>query len=363
MTKAERRMLGRLRLRSQLVSPTRPELRKPVDVVRWMTAMQAQDFPGAKWAVGLRLPGSTDSTIEAALADGSVVRSWPLRGTLHFVAAEDLPWLLALSRERMIKRSASTLSAEGLTPAVLGRADDAARAALTGGGVLTRDELYELLAESGVSTAGQARYHALWYLCQTGTLCMGPPRGKSQTFVLLDEWVKHPRRLGRAEALAELALRYFLSHGPATERDFAWWSSLTLTDAREGLGGVASRLQKVQVDGDDYYLSPDLPDSPPLAEPRMLPGFDEYLLGYTDRSVALTDEHSPLVFPGRNGMFLPTMVVDGAVAGIWKRTIAAREVTFTLQPFTPLPAGTTAALGAAAGEYAAFLGREARVPA
>jgi Winged helix DNA-binding domain len=363
VTGAERRKLGRLRLHSQLVSPTSPLVREPVDVVRWMTAMQAQDFPGAKWAVGLRLPGSTDSDIEQALANGSVVRSWPLRGTLHFTAAEDLNWMLSLTRDRMVKRAATTLAVEDLTAAVLERAGDAARAALTGGGVITRDRLYELLADCGVSPLGQARYHALWYLCQLGTLCLGPPSGKTQTFVLLDEWVRHPRMLDRDEALSELAFRYFRSHGPATERDFSWWSSLTLTDARAGLAGVRDHLERMRVDDTDYYYSPDLPASPVPAETRLLPGFDEYLLGYTDRTVALADEHSPLVFPGRNGMFLPTIVVDGAVAGVWKRTATARQVTFSFEPFEKLTRRTTLAVKSAAEEYAAFVGLDPRVPA
>jgi hypothetical protein len=328
-----------------------------------MTAMQAQDFLGAKWAVGLRLPGATDASVEAALADGSIVRSWPLRGTLHFVAAEDLNWMLSLTRERMIKRSASIFAGEGLTSAVLERADHTARSELSGGRVITRDRLYEVLAESGVSQLGQARYHALWYLCQIGTLCLGPPQRKTQTFVLLDEWVKQPTVLDRSEALAELAVRYFRSHGPATERDFSWWSSLTLADAREGLASVASLLQHRRVDGVDYYLSPDLPESPPAAGVRLLPGFDEYLLGYTDRTVALAEEHSPLVFPGKNGMFLPTIVVDGAVAGVWKRTRSSGRVAFDLQPFSPISSRATKSVRAAAEEYAAFLGLEAGVPA
>ena len=363
MTEAERRKLGRLRLHSQSVTPTRPELQEPVDVVRWMTAMQAQDFPGAKWAVGLRLPGTTDADIEQALANGSIVRSWPLRGTLHFVAAEDLHWMLSLTGERMVKRSATVFAREGLTSGVLERAGDAARARLTGGEVITRGELYEILADCGVSQLGQARYHALWYLCQVGTLCLGAPRGKTQTFVLLDEWVRQPRRLAHDEALGELALRYFRSHGPATERDFSWWSSLTLTEARDGLASARHRLDQLNVDGADYYFSPDLPASPGPAEARLLPGFDEYLLGYTDRTVALAEEHSPLVFPGKNGMFLPTIVVDGAVAGVWKRTATARQVTFSLRPFAALPAGTTPAVQSAAEQYAAFVGLEARVTA
>ncbi|MHA6667899.1 winged helix DNA-binding domain-containing protein [Homoserinimonas sp. A447] len=363
MTKSARRLLGRMRLHSQLVWPTRSDLGSAVDVVRWMTAVQAQDFLGAKWSIGLRLPGSTDAIVEAALADRSVVRSWPLRGTLHFVAAEDLHWMLSLTRERMIKRSATNFSNEGLTAAVLDRATDAARGSLTGGRILTRDELYDLLAGAGVSTEGQARYHALWYLCQTGLLCLGPPSGKTQTFVLLDEWVTEPRRLDHDEALGELALRYFLSHGPATDRDFAWWSSLTLTQARKGLATASTQLRHLELDGVDYYLSPDLPEKPPASAARLLPGFDEYLLGYTDRSAALAEEHSPLVFPGKNGMFLSTMVIDGAVAGTWRRTTTAKAVTAEFRPFEPLTARESASVQAAAQEYANFIGLELRAPA
>ena len=363
MKPAVRRKLGRLRLASQLVETSGPPPHRAVDVVRQLTAMQAQDFPGAKWAVGLRLPGATDSDIEDSLADGSNVRSWPLRGTLHFVAAEDLGWMLSLSADRMIKRSATIFANEGLTAKVLARAGESARGALAGGRSLSRDELYRLLQDSGVSTVGQARYHAVWYLCQTGALCLGPPNGKTQTFVLLDEWVPDPRRLERDDALGELAGRYFRSHGPATVRDFSWWSALTLTEARKGLTIARRQLAALEVDGLEYFLSPDLPGvSPDLpGEPsasgtRLLPGFDEYLLGYGDRRVALADEHSPLVFPGKNGMFLPTIVVDGAVVGTWRRTATSRQVAVTAQAFEPLPARIRAAVDLAAAEYARFVG-------
>jgi hypothetical protein len=363
MTAATRRLLGRLRLHSQLVSPARKELKTPADVVRRMTAMQAQDFLGAKWSIGVRLPGATNRSVEVALADRSIVRSWPLRGTLHFVAADDLHWMLDLNRERMVKRSATIFSKEDLTAGVLDRAGEAASAALSGGKILTRDEVYRLLEEAGVSAQGQARYHALWFLCQTGLLCMGPPSGKAQTFVLLDEWVPHPRRLDHDEALKELALRYFRSHGPASERDFSWWSSLTLTEARQGVAMAAMQLRRIELDGVDYYLSPDLSDKPPAVPGRLLPGFDEYLLGYTDRSAALAEEHSPLVFPGKNGMFLSTIVVDGAVSGTWKRTTTAKTVTVEFHPFVPLTTKAKAAVRSAAQEYAEFLELELRAPA
>jgi hypothetical protein len=312
--------------------------------------------------VGLRLPGSADATIEAALADGSILRSWPMRGTLHFVASEDLHWMLDLTRERMLRKAASNFASDGLTAGVLARAGDLAGDALVGGATITRDDLYEILATAGVSPVGQARYHALWYLCQIGLLCLGPPAGKSQTFVLLDEWVPQPRRLERDEALEELAFRYVRSHGPATDRDFSWWSSLTLTDARKGLAMAADRLEQRSVEETVYHFAADLHE-PRAPGTHLLPGFDEYLLGYTDRGAALPEKYATLVAPGKNGMFLPTVVVDGAVVGTWKRTMTAKQVSFALQPFEPLSAKATRSARAAAAKYAEFVGLEPRWPA
>jgi hypothetical protein len=353
-----------MRLASHGITPVRqPRFDSVVEVVRWMTAIQAQDFLAAKWAVGLRLPGSTDADVEAALADRSILRSWPLRGTLHFVASEDLHWMLSLSRDRMLKRAASNLSSEGLSESVLGRLADAAGAALAGGRSLTRDELYLLLVGEGVSEVGQARYHAVWYLCQTGVLCLGVPRGKAQTFVLLDEWVPKPRELERDEALGELALRYFRSHGPATDRDFSWWSSLTLTEARQGLAVVRDQLERRDVDTVEYHFAPDFAGPLPASGVQLLPGFDEYLLGYTDRSVALADEHVQRVFPGKNGIFLPTIVSDGTIVGTWKRQTTSARVTVLPEPFAKLSDRTAGAIVRAAREYALFLGKELREPA
>lgn len=168
--------MSRLRLASQLISASGPAHRSPVDVVRWMAAMQAQDFLAAKWAVGLRLPGSTDAEVEGALADATIVRSWPMRGTLHLVAAEDLRWMLSLSRDRMVQRASSIHAAEGLTPTVLERLSNTTVETLQGGHAFSRDEMGSIFEREGISALGQARYHALWWLSQTGTLCLGPPR-------------------------------------------------------------------------------------------------------------------------------------------------------------------------------------------
>ena len=201
-----RRRLAALRVAAQHIGEG--EFSTPVEAVRWMLALQAQDFPGLKWSVGLRHVGATMSGVNAALDAGEIVRIWPLRGTLHLVAGEDLGWLLALTTPRMMASAASRRAALGLTEADSERAREIVTAALSGHRALSRRALLATLDAAGVSTAGQRGYHLLGYLAQTGTLVLGPTDGAQQAFALLDEWVVHPaRRLERDEALGELALR------------------------------------------------------------------------------------------------------------------------------------------------------------
>jgi hypothetical protein len=327
-----------------------------------MLAMQAQDFPGVKWSVGLRHSGSSEAGVDATLGAGDIVRSWPLRGTLHLVPAEDVGWLLELTAPRVLGSAASRRADLGLDEADVERARGTAVASLTGGRVLTRDALLGAIAAGGVSTAGQRGYHLLWYLAQTRTLVLGAPAGRQQTFALLDEWVRAPRRLEHDEALGELALRYFRSHGPATVRDLARWSALTLGDVRRGLAVCGQQLTTIELEGLTYYVgSETLQESPTPARVHLLPGFDEYLLGYGDRSAALAAEHSQAVVPGGNGMFKPTIVADGEVVGIWQRTSTAREVVIEAQPFGPLSGPLQEGLRAAVDAYGAYLGRPVRL--
>ena len=329
-----------------------------------MLALQGQDFPGAKWSVGLRQPGATEADVEAALDSGELVRSWPLRGTLHLVAGEDLGWLLALTAPRMVASAAARRAYLGIEDVEVERARDIAGNALAGRRVLSRAALLATFDEAGVSTAGQRGYHLLWYLALTGTLVLGPTDGRQQTFALLDEWVLRPRRLERDEALGELALRYFGSHGPATPADLARWSGLTMSDVRRGLTVAGDRLTTIDVDGVMYHLASETLDTATSrARVHLLPGFDEYLLGYGDRSAALAREDSEAIVPGGNGMFKPTIVVDGEVVGTWKRTVRAGEIVIDAMPFHGLPAGAGPGLERAARSYGAFMGRPIRIGA
>jgi hypothetical protein len=234
--------------------------------------------------------------------------------------------------------------------------------ALQGGRQLTRDEMYQLLEQANISTAGQRGYHILWRSAQEGLICFGVPSGKQQTFTLLDEWAPRTKNLERDEALAELTRRYFTSHGPATAQDFVGWSGLTVTDTRAGLEMVKSHLVQETVNGQTYWMSPNMPareDKSPMT--YLLPGFDEYLLGYKDRTAALDPLHAPKIAPGNNGMFSPTLVTDGRVAGTWKRTLKKDSVVITVSPFTSLSEAQNRAIGAVAERYGRFVGRSPEI--
>lgn len=301
-----------------------PGFETAAGTVRWLAAAQAQDYPGALTSVALRTRAAGRAEVEAALDAGEVVRSWPMRGTLHFVAAEDLSWMLAVTGVRLLTAHRTRQRQLELTAEVLARGHDLATAALAGGGELTRRELFAVWEEAGIATAGQRGAHLVGHLAQEGVLCLGPVRGGGQQrFVLLEEWVPRPRVLAREEALAELALRYFRSHGPATVADLARWTKLSLTDARAGLAAVRGELEALVVDGTEYLMDPRTPEVLDRHRERargvlLLPGFDEYMLGYGDRTAALPAEHADAIVPGGNGMFRPTVVADGQVVGTWR---------------------------------------------
>lgn len=327
-----------------------------------MLALQAQDWPGARWSVGVRTAVATEAEVIAACNAGEIVRSWPLRGTLHLVAAEDLGWLLELTSARALASAAPRRATLGLTEADVERARDAAVGALPGRTSLSRPELLAAIEAGGVATGGQRGYHLLWYLAQTGTLVLGPTSGGQQTFARLDAWVTAPRRLDRDEALAELAVRYLRSHGPARVEDIVRWAGLTVRDVRRGLAVGGEALAALEVEGETYLVAADAPDqAPEHGVAHLLPGFDEYLLGYRDRTAMLAPEYSNAIVPGGNGMFRPTLVADGEVVGTWTRRTGAREVALELAPFGPLDAATRSGLEAAAARYGRFLGLAVRL--
>ena len=317
-----------------------PPAEDPAAAVRRLTAVQAQDFPGAVTSVALRTAGRRREDVLRALDEGTVVRSWPLRGTLHLLLAADLPWLLELLGPRALAGLATRRAALGLTDSEAERARELAVAALSGGRRLPRAGLLAAIADGGVATTGQRGYHLLWFLAQTGTLCLGPTDGGEQLFVLLDEWVRAPRRPAREEARAELAVRFFRGHGPATVHDLVRWAGSTVRDVRAGVAAAGDALARLDVEGTEYLLDPELPDR--LREHRdearavrLLPGFDEFVLGYADRGAILDPRFAERIVPGRNGVFRPTVVSDGRVVGTWRWTGAGRRRTAAAELFDP----------------------------
>jgi hypothetical protein len=346
--------IGRQRLDNQLIATSR--LASPGKVVKWLGAVQSQDYIGALWAVGLRAKDTTEMDIEQALARRTIVRTWPMRGTLHFVAAEDARWMLKLLTPRVIAGTASRYKQLELNEATFSRSEEALVRALQGGKQLAREEMYRVLESARISTAGQRGIHILGRLAQEGLLCFGARAGKQQTFVLLDEWVPGSVRLERDGAMAELTQRYFTSHGPATLQDFAWWSGLSSADAREGVELAKSQLVQETWAGRTYWLSSSTPSAKDTARRAfLLPAFDEYLVSYKDRSAVLDPIYARQANAG-GGILNPTIVIDGQVVGTWKRTLRKDSVVVTPHWFSSPTKSQQRALETAARRYAAFLG-------
>ncbi len=342
--------IARLRLYNQQI--TQPIFRTPAEIVGSLGAIQGQDYPGAKWSIGLRLPGSAEATIDRALADRSVLRTWALRGTLHLVTAEDIRWLLALVAPRVIAGNARRYRQLELDGPTLARGNDILTEALQGGKELDRQSLFAALEERGISTAGQRGVYLLQRASLDGLIAQGAQRGRHETFFALDT-LPSGDTLSRDEMLTELARRYFTSRGPATVHDFAWWSGLTMPDVRAGLESVRAGLIAETVEGQTYWRS----DLTPAAHDRqtaLLPGFDEYLLSYRDRSAALDPAYVSLIQHG--GMFTPYIVSGGRVIGTWQRVVRNHVVTITLSSLASPSDELRQAVAGAAQRYGEYLG-------
>jgi hypothetical protein len=336
-------------------------LRSPAEIVTWFGAMQAQDLASALWSLGLRLPGSTESDMLTELEQGQILRTWPMRGTIHLVPSQDAHWMLDLMGGRMMATSHRRRESLGLTQVDTDRATAALADALSGSRRLTRSQALSTINDAGVTTEGQRGYHLLWYAALTGVTCIGPQLDGEQTFVLLDEWVANPRRLDERDAAAELAYRYFRGHGPALVTDFAGWTGLGLGVTRTALSDNDGRLTSVSVDGEQMWLTTELAADAEALRPQRrvlaLPGFDELILGFKDRRLHIPAGRFDDIVPGGNGVFRATITTDGTVQATWSRTLTRSTVKIAVRPFAPLSAARTAAMNRALDDYGQFLGR------
>lgn len=329
--------IGRMRLVAQrLVAPDAEDV---AAVVRWMTCMQAQDLPAARIAMAIRAGTRSLADVDEALSSGAVVRTWPMRGTLHVLPAEDVSWMTGLNWERQNRQARRMHEELGITDAVYERAKAVAVTALTGDGLL-RGELLEAWQAADLGAEGQRGYHLIGLLATRGVICQGAMTGKQQRLVLVDEWVPHARHLERDEAIIEWATRYFRSHGPATLKDFLWWTKLLVSEVKPLLPTITRSLESVTVDGVEYFMDPLTPERysqhrAATAKTQLLPAFDEILLGYADRSANLLPADFELVVPGKNGVFFPTVVHRGRIVATWKRPTKVGD-TVALEPFAAL---------------------------
>jgi winged helix DNA-binding protein len=344
--------LIRRRLANQRL--TRSSLRKPADVVAWLGAVQAQDYAGARWALGQRAPGLTDAAVEAAFDEGAILRTHFMRPTWHFVTPADIRWMVALTAPRVHAVSAFYYRKSGLDRDVFKRSRRALEGALQGGKHLTRDELASVLRRARIPSDGLRRSYLMMQAELDQVICSGARRGKQFTYALFDERVPTARVLKRDEALAELTRRYFTSHGPATVRDFVWWSGLTVRDAKAGLDMLGPTLVRKVVGELTYWFAPSRSVARPASpSAHLLPNYDEYLIAYKDRGQAVPASGSEAA---RANLSIPHhLIVDGRLTGGWKRTLDAGSLRVEVHAYRRLTPAESRALAAAASRYEAFM--------
>ena len=352
--------VARQRLRIQRLIG--PRFAEPADVVRWFGAVQAQDYAGALWAIGQRTRRATAARVEQAIAERAIVRTWPLRGTLHFTTPDDLRWMLKWLAPRMMARAAARFAQFELDATVFARCAAIIVRALEGGRQLSRPALYALFERAGISTTDNRGVHILFGLAHQGLICCGAREGKQHTFALLDEWLPPSppsRLLDRDQALAELARRYFTSHAPATLADFIWWSGLETADARRAV--AAAGVPHLAPSHPTFHTAPRRAPARRTrhrCEALLLPPYDEYTVAYRDRRAALDPKHATAA---RNGIFSPTIVINGRIAGLWTRRVEKHAVAIALQPFVALSRGEMRGVSAQAARYGRFLGLPAHI--
>lgn len=343
------------RLHNQLISD--PVTKTPQDVVRHLGAVQAQDYAAALWAVGLRIPNSTEADIEQTLAEGNILRTHVLRPTWHFVPPEDVRWMLKLSAGRIHRQMASTYRVVNVDAKLFSRTNALIGKALEGGKQLTRPELKGVLERASISRVGERLGFLLIAAELDALICSGPRRGKQFTYALLDERAPKSSQLTNEEAKAILANRYLLSHGPATVRDFAWWSGMTLTEAKASIEMNTRDLFSEESEGKLYW-------SPKAAEPikrknqaiYLLPNFDEYAVAYADRSLIFDMTHKPKLDVRGQAIFQYAIIVNGRTEGTWRRKLGKEAVVIERVLFKKLDAAQERAFKMVAQSYAKFLG-------
>lgn len=342
--------IATLRLKNQQL--LNPAFKKPEELVTWMGAVQAQDYAGAKWAVGVRTTETSDHSIEQAIDRGKIIRTHVLRPTWHLVSPMDIRWMLMLTAPRIHAFAAFGYRKMELNDAIFKRANKALTKALQGGKHLTRIELAIVLQQAKIQTDELRMIHILMHAELDAVICNGPRQGKQFTYALLDERVPKTKTIKQEEALIHLTMRYFKSHGPATLADFTWWSGLTAKDAQKGLQLIQSTLVSEVVLKKTYWMTPETAAIKNKSGIYLIPAFDEYTVAYKDRSLVLDAAAAKKT---GNGIFKPLLVIDGQVKGFWKRNDKKGSSRVDLTPFEKLNAEETKKVNAEMKRYSSFL--------
>jgi hypothetical protein len=339
--------------------------RSPEQVVQLLGAVQAQDYAGAKWAVSMRSNDTSDSAIEQAFTEGRILRTHVLRPTWHFVLPEDIRWLLALTAPRVSAAMASYNRKMELTPRVFARCNNLIAKALKGGKHLTRAELRSVLERRhGAIGSAQRLGHIMMQAELDAVVCSGPRRGKQFTYALLDERAPTAMELDRDEALQRLTSRYFATRGPATVHDYAWWSGLTVADARRGIEICARQMDEVELEGRRYWMVPcGRPAAGAGRTVFLLPNYDEYFIGYRDRSAIGARVRSVDLVTGGDALIAHIVVVDGQIVGGWKRMGEGDATVLRMNMLVPLSAAERKGVAREVARFSRFMNASVTVKA
>jgi len=341
------------RLISQQIAGTKFKTAK--QIVSWMGAMQAQDYAMVKWALGVRLPNSTEQTIQAAVDKGEIIRTHLLRPTWHLVSADDIYWMLELTAPQFKIPFKSRHKELGITSAILTKSNSILEKALRGGRHLIREEILAEYTKAKIATDENRASHLLGWAESEGIICSGAEKNGKQTYALLEERVPKTPSLTKEETLAKLAKRYFTSHCPATLQDFIWWSGLSAGDARLALELVKSDFTLETFDSNTYLLPHSFSSIKTEQESTyLLPAFDEFVISYKDRSAILPFENQKQTISS-NGIFWPIVVVNGQVKGTWKRTIKKDKVILEVQLFIKLTKSLKNSIEKASEQFGNYL--------
>lgn len=340
------------RLHGQMIA--RQKFKTPVQVVRYMGAMQAQEFAMCKWAVGLRLPKTTDAAVQQALDKGDILRTHLMRPTWHLVCAEDIHWLLELTAPHVLQLSKSHWKQRGLADDVFKKTNKLIVKALEKDSCLSRDDFRPIFEKAGFQTADNALSHYMGRAELDMLICSGPMQGSKQTYMLLDERVPERKTLAQEEALAELATRYFTAHAPATLQDFVWWTGLSVALAKKAIASIESTLKIIKAGENEYYVMKSWRMPAVKDAVYLLPAFDEYMISYKDRSAVIDPKHYKKTITS-NGIFWPTVVINGKIEGLWKRVVKGDTVKVETDMFGKVSKAVKEQVQAEAARVAAFL--------